>query len=129
MDIFRYLFYLVFSDRSMYIQRKTGVFDSGFSKNTVYRFLNSATTNWQCFTILLSARIINGFIKPLTIDSRKDAFIIDDSLFDRSHSCKTELLAKVFDHCSMKYKCGYWMLTLGWQFFCSSQLLPSFFRG
>lgn len=27
---------------------------------------------------------------------------------------KTELLAKVFDLCSMKFKCGYRMLTLGW---------------
>ncbi len=53
-------------------------------------------------------------MKPLTDESRKDVFIIDDSLFDRSRSNKTELLAKVFDHCSMKYKRGYRMLTLGW---------------
>ncbi|MGN0323045.1 MAG: transposase, partial [Oliverpabstia sp.] len=86
----------------------------GFCKNTVYRFLNNTKTNWQRFTTLLSARIINNFMKPLTSDNRKDVFIIDDSLFDRSRSCKTELLARVFDHCSMKYKRGYRMLTLGW---------------
>ena len=114
MDIFRYLFCLIFSDRSMYMQRKTGAFEGGFCKNTVYRFLNNTKTNWQRFTTLLSARIINDFMKPLTSDNRKDVFIIDDSLFDRSRSCKTELLAKVFDHCSMKYKRGYRMLTLGW---------------
>ena len=114
MDIFRYLFCLLFSDRSMYMQRKTGVFKEAFSKNTVYRFLNSTKTNWQKFTTLLSANIINEFMKPLTSDDRKDVFIIDDSLFDRSRSKKTELLAKVFDHCSMKYKRGYRMLTLGW---------------
>lgn len=114
MDIFRYLFCLLFSDRSMYMQRKTGVFKESFSKNTVYRFLNSTKTNWQRFTTLLSANIINDFMKPLTSDDRKDVFIIDDSLFDRSRSKKTELLAKVFDHCSMKYKRGYRMLTLGW---------------
>ena len=114
MDIFRYLFCLIFSDRSMYMQRKTGVFEGGFCKNTVYRFLNNTKTNWQRFTTLLSARIINDFMKPLTSDNRKDVFIIDDSLFDRSRSCKTELLARVFDHCSMKYKRGYRMLTLGW---------------
>ena len=114
MDIFRYLFCLIFSDRSMYMQRKTGAFESGFCKNTVYRFLNNTKTNWQRFTTLLSARIINDFMKPLTSDNRKDVFIIDDSLFDRSRSCKTELLARVFDHCSMKYKRGYRMLTLGW---------------
>ena len=114
MDIFRYLLCLIFSGRSMYMQRKTGTFTAGFSKNTVYRFLNSTKTNWLRFTTLLSARIINGFMKPLTDEKRKDVFLIDDSLFDRSRSKKTELLARVFDHCTMKYKCGYRMLTLGW---------------
>ena len=114
MDIFRYLLCLIFSDRSMYMQMKTDTFQEFFSKNTVYRFLNSMKTNWFRFTTLLSARIICNFMKPLTNDERKDVFIIDDSLFDRSRSKSTELLAKVFDHCSMKYKRGYRMLTLGW---------------
>ena len=113
-EVFRYLFCLIFSDRSMYMQWKTGIFDGSFCKNTVYRFLNNAKINWSRFTTLLSSRIINDFMKPLTDESRKDVFIIDDSLFDRSRSNKTELLAKVFDHCSMKYKRGYRMLTLGW---------------
>ena len=38
-DVFRYLFCLIFSDRSMYMQRKTGIYDAGFCKNTVYRCL------------------------------------------------------------------------------------------
>ena len=113
-EVFRYLFCLIFSDRSMYMQRKTGVFDGFFCKNTVYRFLNNPRINWLRFTTLLSTRIINVFMKPLTDEKRKDVFIIDDSLFDRSRSKKTELLAKVFDHCSMKFKRGYRMLTLGW---------------
>ena len=96
------------------MQRKTGTFDGSFCKNTVYRFLNNAKINWFRFTTLLSSRIINDFMKPLTGENRKDVFVIDDSLFDRSRSKKTELLAKVFDHCSMKYKNGYRMLTLGW---------------
>ena len=114
MDIFRYLLCLIFSDRSMYMQMKTKTFQEAFSKNTVYRFLNSIKTNWYRFTTLLSAKIICDFIKPLMSDDRKDVFIIDDSLYDRSRSKNTELLAKVFDHCSMKYKRGYRMLTLGW---------------
>ena len=96
------------------MQRKTGIFDGSFCKNTVYRFLNNAKINWFRFTTLLSSRIINDFMKPLTDKSRKDVFIIDDSLFDRSRSRKTELLTKVFDHYSMKFKSGYHMLTLGW---------------
>lgn len=53
-------------------------------------------------------------MKTLTDEKRKDVFIIDDRLFDRSRSKKTEFLANVFDHCSMKYKKGFRMLTLGW---------------
>ena len=113
-NVFRYLFCLFFSDRSMYMQQKTSIYDAGFCKHTVYRFLNSTKTNWLRFTTILSTRIINRFMKPLTSDDRKDVFIIDDSLFDRSRSSKTELLAKVFDHCTMKYKRGFRMLTLGW---------------
>lgn len=45
------------------MQMITGAFGEGFSKNTVYRFLNNAWTNWQRFTSLLSANIINGFMK------------------------------------------------------------------
>ena len=96
------------------MQMRTGTFTEDFCKNSVYRFLNSIKTNWMRFTTLLSASIITTFMKPLTSDERKDVFIIDDSLFDRSRSKKTELLAKVFDHCSMKYKRGFRMLTLGW---------------
>ena len=114
MDIFRYLFCMMFSDRSIYMQMKTGTFEGEFSKNTIYRFLNDARINWQRFTTLLSAGIIGHFMKPLTDKERKDVFIIDDSLFDRSRSQKVEMLARVFDHCSMKYKSGFRMLTLGW---------------
>ncbi|MFR5337254.1 MAG: transposase, partial [Blautia producta] len=114
MTIFRYLLCLLFSDRSHYMQRKTKTFEEGFSKNTLYRFLNSVKTNWQRFTVLLASKIINDFMKTLTDEKRKDVFIIDDSLFERSRSKKTEFLANVFDHCSMKYKKGYRMFTLGW---------------
>ena len=89
-EVFRYLFCLIFPDRSMYMQRKTDVFDGSFCKNTVYRFLNNSRINWLRFTTLLSARIINVFMNPLTDEKRKDVFIIDDSLFDRSRSKKTE---------------------------------------
>ena len=96
------------------MQRKTGILDASFCKNTVYRFLNNAKINRSRFTTLLSGRIINDFMKPLMEESRKDVSLIDDSLFDRSCSKKTELLAKVFGHYSMKYKSDYRMLTLGW---------------
>ena len=55
MDIFRYLFCMMFSDRSIYMQMMTGTFGGEFSKNTIYSFLNDARVNWQRFTTLLSA--------------------------------------------------------------------------
>jgi hypothetical protein len=103
-----------FSDRSMYMQMKTGTFSEEYSKNTVYRFFDCAKISWQRFVTLLFSVIINNFMKPLTSEERKDVFIVDDSLYDRSRYKHVELLANVFDHCSMKYKRGFRMLSLGW---------------
>jgi hypothetical protein len=113
-QIFRYLLCLVFCDRSMYMQIITGRYSEAFGKNTVYRFLNSARTNWERLTCALSARIINGSIRKLTGKDRQDVFIIDDSLFKRTGGKKTELCSRVFDHVSMKYKRGFRLLTLAW---------------
>lgn len=55
MNIFRCLFCMMFSDRSIYMQMMTGTFGGEFSKNTIYSFLNDARVNWQRFTTLLSA--------------------------------------------------------------------------
>lgn len=106
MDVFCFLFCMMFSDGSFYLQMKTGTFGEGFSKCAIYRFLHNTRTNWQCFTTLISACIINGFIKPLADEKCKHVFIVDRSLFERSRSKKTERLARVFDHCSMKYRSG-----------------------
>ena len=104
----------IFTGRSMYMQQRTGAFREDFSKNTFYRFLNSTKTNWLRFTSLLAADIVNNDIKPLTDDSRKNVFIIDDSLFNRTSCKKTELGSRVFDHTGMNYKKGFRMLTLSW---------------
>ena len=113
-QIFWYLLCLVFCDRSMYMQIITGRYSEDFGKNTVYRFLNSARTNWERLTCMLSARIINGSIRKLTSEGRQDVFIIDDSLFKRTGGKKTELCSRVFDYVSMKYKRGFRLLTLAW---------------
>ena len=95
----------MFSERSIYMQLVTGRFSELFSKNTVYRFLSAAKTNWERF-VLLSEQIINRTIRPLTGKERKDVFIINDTLFARTGGKKTELCSKVFDHMSMKYRRG-----------------------
>ncbi len=114
LSILKYKTSNIFIGRSMYMQQRTGTFKEEFSKNTFYRFLNSAKTNWLRFTSLLAAEIINNDIQPLTDIKREKVFIIDDSLFHRTSCKKTELGSRVFDHTNMSYKKGYRMLTLGW---------------
>ena len=80
LDIFKYKLCNVFSDRSMYMQQKTGSFRESFSKNTFYRFLNDPKINWLRFTTLLSKRVADT-VEPLTDADRVNAFIVDDSLF------------------------------------------------
>lgn len=113
-SLLRYKLSNIFVGRSMYMQQRTGSFKEGFSKNTFYRFLNSTKTNWLRFTSLLAVDIVNNDIKGLTDDKRRNVFIIDDSLFDRSSCKKTELGSKVFDHTDMHFKKGFRMLTLSW---------------
>ena len=112
-DIFKYKLCNVFSDRSMYMQQKTGSFKEKFSKNTFYRFLNNPKTNWLRFTTLLSRKVVET-VEPLTGDDRVNAFVVDDSLYERTSCTKTELGSRVFDHTSMKYRKGFRLMTLGW---------------
>lgn len=114
MEIFQYLFLLIFSNRSMYMNLITGRNTPDFAKDTVYRFMKMIQINWIRFTTILSARIIRDAIFPLDSEERANVFIIDDSMFERNRSKKAELLAKVYDHAKHKYLFGFRMLTLGW---------------
>ena len=84
---------LMFSDRSMYMQITTKRFKEDYSKNTVYRFLNNSRINWERFTTMLSERIVNGFMRPLTSENRENIFVIDDSAYHKRGYKKTELVA------------------------------------
>ena len=112
-QIFKYKLCNVFADRSMYMQQRTGSFQELFSKNTFYRFMNSSRTNWMKFTTLLSKSVIDT-LEPLTDEDRVNAFIVDDSLFERTSCRKTELGSKVFDHVSMRYTKGFRLMALSW---------------
>lgn len=98
----------------MYKQQRTGSFKEDFCKNTFYRFLNSAKTNWLRFTSSLASEIINDEIKNLTDEKRANVFIVDDTLVSCSSCKKTELGSRVFDHVGMKFRKGFHLLTLGW---------------
>jgi len=112
-ELFQYLFTLIFTNRSMYMDMITGKTSPNFGKDTVYRFMRSAHINWLRFTTVLSARIIET-LQPLTNVNRIKVFIIDDSVFARIRSAKVELLAKIYDHAQKVYRFGFRMLTLGW---------------
>ena len=114
MEIFQYLFLLIFSNRSMYMNLITGRNTPDFAKDTVYRFMKMIQINWIRFTTILSTRIIRDAILPLDSEDRANVLIIDDSMFERNRSKKVELLAKVYDHAKHKYRFGFRMLTLGW---------------
>ena len=70
--------------------------------------------NWLRLTTMLSERIVNQHLRPLTSDSREDCFVIDDTLYERAGYKRTELAARVFDHVGMRFRKGFRLLTLGW---------------
>jgi len=113
-EIFQYLFLLIFSNRSMYMNLLTGRHTPNFAKDTVYRFMKMLQINWIRFTTILSSNIIKQAIVPLNSEERVNVLIIDDSMFERNRSKKVELLAKVYDHAKHAYKFGFRMLTVGW---------------
>ena len=86
---------------------------SDFSKRTVRNCLNDARTNWQRLVQLLAVHLIE-YVQHFTDPRRRQALVIDDSLFKREFSRKTELLAKVFDHDKQCYFNGFRTLTVGW---------------
>ena len=113
-QIFQYLFLLIFSNRSMYMNLLSGRNTPAFAKDTVYRFMKSTQINWIRFTTILASRIIKDAVVPLNNADRENVLRIDDSMFERNRSKKVELLAKTYDHAKHAYKFGFRMLTLGW---------------
>ena len=103
---------LVFRNRSMFLDMQSGKAPV-FRKDTVYRLKNATHINWMRFTTLLSAKIIGSTVEPLTNEKRRNAFVIDDTVFERNGSKKVELLAKVYDHARHRYTRGFRMVTLG----------------
>jgi hypothetical protein len=114
LEIFQYMFLLIFSNRSMYMNLIIGKNTPSFAKDTVYRFAKMAQINWMRFTTVIASRIIIDAVAPLDNEDRVNVLTIDDSMFERKRSKKVELLAKTYDHSKHKYLFGFRMLTLGW---------------
>lgn len=118
-QILLYLFQLVFTNRSMYmnlIKNKDSNRDKNvdFKKDTVYRFLNSIYINWQTFVMTLASTVINSHVKDLTSDDRINVIVVDDTFYGRLRSKCVEMLSFVRDHTDNKCKKGFRLLTLAW---------------
>lgn len=84
-----------------------------YSKDCVYNLLRHPNYNWRRLMLLLAARIVAVF-DVLTDKPERKVLVIDDSVYNKSHSRFVELLARVYDHNDHKYVKGFKMLTLGW---------------
>jgi hypothetical protein len=113
--LFRLVFCLIFHQKNWFALVTSKKNDCFPGKDTVYRFLNHSKFAWRQFLLHFSAGTIQK-VSVLTSKDRPKVLIIDDSTFDRNRSKNVELLARCFDHASLKmrfYK-GFRMLTLGW---------------
>ena len=113
LEVLKFIFTLVFTNKNLYRTLDVNPESLPFSKNTVYRFLNSMSYNWAKLLTLISTEVIN-FVNATTSKEHCNVLIIDDSFYDRNRSKKVELLTRVFDHSAHKYVKGFKMLTLGW---------------
>ncbi|WP_260302928.1 IS4 family transposase, partial [Schleiferilactobacillus harbinensis] len=98
-----------FMGRSLYRAKKA----PDFSTHTLRNVLNDGRINWQRLICKVAASVA-AYLAPYIDHRRRQAFIVDDTLFSRQYSKSTELLARVYDHDSHTYLRGFRTLTLGW---------------
>ncbi|EKN69961.1 IS4 family transposase [Schinkia azotoformans] len=113
--LFQLIFCLIFQHKNWFSLLDSKKAEKYPAKDAVYRFLNESKFNWRRFLLLLSSFTIQK-VARLTDKNRPKVLIVDDSAYDRNRSKKVELLARCFNHASLRqrhYK-GFTMLTLGW---------------
>ena len=113
MKILRKLFELVFIHMTSHMAICLNQAGVGFSRSALSRFMSSPQNNWLRFVTRIAKRVIDSFI-PLTSDTRRLAFVIDDTPFHRPYSKRVELLTNCYDHSEGKYYWGFRLMTLGW---------------
>lgn len=112
-EVFQFLLLLQFQGKNLYRYLSSKRQTLAVSKNTYYRFLNTATYNWRRFLCMLSAQVITA-LSRLTKPERVRALVLDDSVVARDRSRHVELLATVHDHTENRFRRGFSLLTLGW---------------
>jgi hypothetical protein len=111
LKIFQTLFFLVFQQRNFWRVSVNSKSALEFSRDTVYRFLNSPWHNWRHFLNLIARKVI-FFFRTLTSDDKRKVFVVDDSSFNKNCSKKVELISKIYDHVEKRYLRGFRLLTL-----------------
>lgn len=112
-ELFVTLFSLVFYGKSLIRFLESDRAEDCARKDAYYRFLENPTYSWRRFLYGIACRIITTF-EALTSAKRTRVLILDDSVYSRNRSKKTELLSWVFDHTKGHCIKGHNLLTLGW---------------
>ena len=92
---------------------ETWVSDKKISKTALYRYAARDDLAWRNLQLQLVYKLVSRTSR-LTSDTRKKCFIFDDSIYNRNRSKNTELLARVYDHCSHRYLWGFNYHMLSW---------------
>ncbi|GEQ48322.1 IS4 family transposase [Tetragenococcus koreensis] len=111
--VFSFLLASIFTHGSTYRSYRKQKEELPFSDKTFRNLLNDPRIHWQKLQILI-AKVVLAFLRPLTSQDRKTAFIIDDSMYTRLNAQKVECAALQYDHAQKKYLKGFRYLQLGW---------------
>jgi len=110
-QIFQTLFFLVFKFRNLWRLSVSDNTPLPFARDTAYRFLNSPYHRWREFLAQIAKSAVS-FLFTLTSDDKRKVFVVDDSVYNKNRSKKTELLSRVYDYVDKKYVKGFRFLTL-----------------
>lgn len=111
--LFTFIVQSIFSNGSTYRFYRKQASHVPFSDKTFRNLLNDSRINWQKLLLLL-AKAVSGYFATLTAESRRNVFIIDDSMYARTNAKKVEGAALQYDHARKKYVKGFRFLQLGW---------------
>ncbi|MDT2661123.1 transposase [Enterococcus hulanensis] len=111
--LFCFLISTIFSCQSTFRHYLKNQESLAFSDKTFRNLMNDGRINWQSFLLQVSQKVA-AYFGTLTNDSRKNVFIIDDSMYERPNGKKVELSALQFDHAKHRWTRGFRFLTLGW---------------
>lgn len=111
--VFSFIVQSIFSNGSTYRFYQKQTSHLPFSDKTFRNLLNDSRINWQKLLLLL-AKAVSIYFTTLTAESRRNVFIIDDSMYARTNAKKVEGAALQYDHAKKKYVKGFRFLQLGW---------------